>query len=144
MKKIYYLIILSLLLSITGCKDRKQLTSQCNTKSELETPIPSKELPASESEKPTPPERIPHSELEAYKEALITIYPYLVLQDSAYRITISKEEAVKMHVPENYYDRMMQDLEYTNYIIREEYNKKGLPITLTDPKIDTTLTILPK
>lgn len=143
MKKILHLILLSCILSITGCKDGKHVATECNTNSELETLNSPKAISNSESEKIIPPEKLPDSELEAYKEALIKVYPYLVLEDSVYRITISKEEAAKMQVPEKYYDRMVQDLEYNNYIIREEYNKKGLPITLTDPKIDTTLTILP-
>ncbi|MDE6338060.1 MAG: hypothetical protein K2L34_15955, partial [Muribaculaceae bacterium] len=73
----------------------------------------------------------------AYKEAIIKIYPYIVIEDSAYRITISKEEAIRMQVSEKYFDRITQDLEYTNYIVKEEYNKKGIPIELSEPRLDS-------
>ena len=111
MKTLFYICIFAFLLPITGCKDNK----------------------------PKPPERIPEAEIAAYKDAIIKIYPYIVLEDSAYHITLSKEDAMNnMHVPEKYYDRMVQDLEYTNYIVREEYNKKGIPIEMPEPLLDNT------
>lgn len=113
-KKIICLLTFVLTLSVAGCRDGK----------------------------PKPPAQLPDSEIGAYKEVLIKIYPYLVLEDSAYRITISKQEAEKMQVPEKYYDRIVEDLDYTNYIIKEEYNNKGIPIELSEPILDTTLNIL--
>lgn len=111
MKTLFYISTLACLFSIIGCSREKK-----------------------------PPERIPEAELASYKEALIKIYPYIVLKDSAYHITISKEEAVKMQVTEKYYDRMVQDLEYTNHLVREEYNKKGIPIEMPEPKLDSSYT----
>lgn len=113
-KKIIYLLTFVVTLSVAGCRDGK----------------------------PKPPEQLPDSEIGAYKEALIKIYPYLVLEDSTYRITISKQEAEKLQVPEKYYDRIVEDLDYTNYIIKEEYNNKGIPIELSEPILDTTLNTL--
>ncbi|MDE6859608.1 MAG: hypothetical protein K2J65_04255 [Duncaniella sp.] len=89
--------------------------------------------------KPKPPERLPEEEVPAYREAVIKMSKYIVLEeDSVYHFTLSKDKAVALGIPEKYYDRMWQDLEYTNYIVREEYNEKGIPIEMAEYKIDTT------
>lgn len=88
------------------------------------------------SEKPRQPERLPDNEIPAYREACIIMSRHTVLKDSAYRITIPKDSAAKLGVPERYYDRIVQDIEYTNYLIREEYNKKGIPVELSDWNIE--------
>lgn len=89
--------------------------------------------------KPKPPERLPKEEVPAYREAVIKMSKYIVLEeDSVYHFTLSKDKAVALGIPEKYYDRMWQDLEYTNYIVREEYNEKGIPIEMAEYKIDTT------
>ncbi len=85
--------------------------------------------------KPTAPERLSDVELAAYREAVIKLYPYVVLQDSAYHITISKSEAAKLRIPGKYYDRLKEDLDYTNYVVREEYNKQGIPIEMPYHKV---------
>lgn len=88
--------------------------------------------------KPKAPERLPDEELAAYREAVIKLYPYVVLKDSAYHITISKSEAAKLRIPGKYFDRLKEDLDYTNHIIREEYIKRGIPIEMPLPQCDTT------
>lgn len=60
---------------------------------------------------------------------------YIVLEDSAYHFTISKEKALENGISEKYYDRMQQELDFANYTIRE-YNKKGIPITVPEYKIE--------
>lgn len=87
--------------------------------------------------KPNQPERLPDSEVAVFREAAIKMSEYIVLEDSAYRLTIDKEKALRLGVPEKYYQRMKQELEYTNYLVREEYNKKGIPIEMPEYKIDT-------
>lgn len=86
---------------------------------------------------PKQPERLPEEEIPAYRDACVKLAPYIALEDSAYHITITKKEAVSKGVPEKYYDRMRQDIEYTNYLIQEEYNKKGIPIEVPEYQIDT-------
>ena len=115
MKRLIYIASLALLIAVVSCSGRK----------------------------PKAPERLPDEEIVAYREALIKLYPYVVLEDSAYHITITSYEATKLQIPEKYYDRLKADLDYTNYIVREEYNKRGIPITLSEPRIDTTATINP-
>ncbi len=87
--------------------------------------------------KPDQPEMLPDSEVAVFREAAIKMSEYIVLEDSAYRLTIDKEKALRLGVPEKYYNRMKQELEYTNYLVREEYNKKGIPIEMPEYKIDT-------
>lgn len=86
-------------------------------------------------EKPRQPERLPDEEVPAYREACFIMSGHIALKDSAYRITISKDSATRLGVSGKHYDRMRQDIEYTNYLIREEYNKKGIPIELTEYNI---------
>lgn len=86
---------------------------------------------------PKPPGPLPDEEIPAYRGALIKLYPYVVLEDSAYHITITKSDAAKLQIPAKYYDRLKADLDYTNYLIREEYNKRAIPLELTYPTIDT-------
>lgn len=87
--------------------------------------------------RPSQPERLPDDEVPAFRTAAVKMAPYIVLEDSAYHLTISKEDASGIGVPGKYYDRMRQELEYTNYLVREEYNKKGIPIEMPDFRIDT-------
>ena len=95
-------------------------------------------LSVSCSKKPKAPEPLPGAEVQAFKEAIIKLAPYVALQDSAYSLMISKSDAAKMGVPEKYYHRMSQELEYTNYLVREEYNGKGIPIGMPVFRVDTT------
>lgn len=78
------------------------------------------------------PERLPDEEVPAYREAVAKLMPYIVLEDSAYRLTISEDDAARLGVPEKYYERTKRELEYTNYLVREEYNSKGIPVDMTD------------
>lgn len=87
--------------------------------------------------KPEPPAMLPQEEIPAYREALIKMAPYVVLIDSAYHLEITKDKAMEMGVPEKYFERLQQDLDYTNYIVREEYNKKGIPIEMSEYNIAT-------
>lgn len=86
---------------------------------------------------PQQPAPLPDSEVAVFREAALKMSEYIVLEDSAYRLTIDKEKALRLGVPEKYYHRMKQELEYTNYLVREEYNKKGIPIEMPEYKIDT-------
>lgn len=87
--------------------------------------------------KPEQPTMLPEEEIPAYREALVKMAPYVMIADSAYHITISKDKAIEIGVPEKYFDMLLQDLEYTNYIVHEEYNKKGIPIEMTEYNIAT-------
>lgn len=87
--------------------------------------------------KPRQPERLPDDEVPAFREACIKMAHHIVLKDSAYRLTIPKDSAMRLGIPGRYYDRMQQELEYTNYIVKEEYNKKGIPIEMPEYTIDT-------
>lgn len=87
--------------------------------------------------KPEPPDRLPDDEVPAFRDAAIKIMPYLTVKDSAYHITISKEEALRIGIPEQYFNRMLKEIEYTNYLIREEYNKKGIPVEIPEYTVDT-------
>lgn len=87
--------------------------------------------------KPEAPERIPDEEIAAYREAAAKMSRHIVLEDSAFHFTIDREMAVDSGIPARYYDRMVRELEYTNYLIREEYNRKGIKIDLSDYKFDT-------
>lgn len=80
------------------------------------------------------PEQLPDEEVPAYREAVAKLMPYIVLEDSAYSLTISEDDAVGLGVPEKYYDRTKRELEYTNYLVKEEYNSKGIPVDMTDWK----------
>ncbi len=91
--------------------------------------------------KPRHPERLPDDEVPAFREACIKMAHHIVLKDSAYHLTITKDSAMRLGIPGRYYDRMQQELEYTNYIVKEEYNKKGIPIEMPEYTIDTTNTI---
>lgn len=82
--------------------------------------------------RPHQPERLPDDEIPAYRTACLKIADYIVLEDSAYHLTISKQQAAQIGVPEKYYDRIQQELDYTNYLVREEYNKKGIPIEMPE------------
>lgn len=89
------------------------------------------------NDKPQAPERLPENELPAYREAIIKMAEYIVIEDSAYHFTITKERAVDLDIPTKYYDRMQQELDFTNYIIKEEYNKKGIPIEMPEYRVDS-------
>lgn len=80
---------------------------------------------------PKQPERLPEDEVPAFREAAIKMTKYIVLEDSAYHFTISKEKAVQIGIPDKYYRRMQQELDFTNYTIKE-HNRKGLPISFDD------------
>ena len=80
---------------------------------------------------PKQPERLPDEEVPAFREAAIKMTQYIVLEDSAYHITISKEQAVENGISEKYFNRMQQELDYTNYTIKE-YNRKGIPISIDE------------
>ncbi|MCM1518781.1 MAG: hypothetical protein NC117_09085 [Pseudoflavonifractor sp.] len=86
--------------------------------------------------RPEAPERIPDEEVAAYREAAEMMSRHIVLEDSAYHFTIGRDAAVDSGIPGCYYDRMVQELEYTNYLIREKYNKKGINIDLSDYETD--------
>lgn len=91
----------------------------------------------SHSQKPRQPERLPDEEVSAFRESAIKMMPYITLEDSAYHLTISKDKAAGLGIPVKYYDRMRQELEYTNYIVREEYSKKGIPIEMPEYQPDS-------
>ena len=76
---------------------------------------------------PRQPERLPDDEIPAYREASIKMSKFVVLEDSAFRLTISKEKASENGVPEKYYQRIKEEIDFTNYTIKE-CNKKGMPI----------------
>lgn len=59
------------------------------------------------------------------------------MEDSAYHFIITREQAVDYGIPARYYDRMQQELDYTNYIVREEYNKKGIPVEMAEYNVDS-------
>lgn len=80
---------------------------------------------------PKHPGKLPEKEIAAFREAAIIMTQYIILEDSAYHFTISKEKAVKNGIPEKYYERMQQELDFTNYTIKE-YNRKGLPIAIDE------------
>ncbi len=81
--------------------------------------------------KPKQPGRLPDDEIPAYREAVTKMTQYIVLEDSAYHLTVSKEHAAEDGIPEKYYDRIQQELDFTNYTIKE-YNRKGIPISFDD------------
>ena len=81
------------------------------------------------------PEMLPEEEIPAFREAVEKMAQYIVLEDSAYHFTISKEKALDNGIPEKYYHRMQQELDFANYTIRE-HNKKGIPITVPEYKIE--------
>lgn len=85
--------------------------------------------------KPKQPEMLPEEDIPAFREAVEKMTQYIVLEDSAYHFTISKEKALENGIPEKYYDRMQQELDLANYTIRE-HNKKGIPITVPEYKIE--------
>lgn len=80
---------------------------------------------------PRQPERLPDEEVPAFREAAMKMTQYIVLEDSVYHFTISKVKAIELGIPEKYYTRMQQELEYTNHTIKE-YNRKGIPISFDD------------
>lgn len=80
---------------------------------------------------PKQPGRLPDKEVPAFREAAIKMTKYIVLEDSAYHFTISKEKAVEQGIPEKYYTRMQQELDFANYTIKD-YNRKGIPISVDD------------
>lgn len=80
---------------------------------------------------PKQPERLPDEEVPVFRQAAIKMTKYIVLKDSAYHFTISKETAVEKGIPEKYYTRMQQELDFANYTIKE-YNRKGIPISIDD------------
>ncbi len=82
--------------------------------------------------KPMPPERLPDDEIAIYREAVTKITPYITLEDSAFKLSINLNEALELDIPEKYYERVKQELDYTNYIIKEEYNRKGIKIDLPE------------
>lgn len=81
---------------------------------------------------PNQPEKLPDDEIPAFREAAAKMSKYIVMEDSAFHFTISKEEAFDLGVSEKYYDRIQQELDYTNYLIKEEYNKMGIPIEMPE------------
>ena len=80
---------------------------------------------------PGQPERLAEDELPAYREASAKMSKYIELEDSAFHLTISKEKALENGVSEKYYLRIQQELDFTNYTIKE-CNKKGMPIDIDD------------
>lgn len=84
---------------------------------------------------PKQPEMLPEEEIPAFREAAKKMTQYIVLEDSAYHFTISKEKALENGIPEKYYNRMQQELDNANYIIKE-YNKKGIPVTIPEYNIE--------
>ncbi len=78
---------------------------------------------------PRQPERLPDDEIPAYREAVAKMAPYVELCDSAFSLNAPRERAKELGVPEKYYDRIKQELEYTNYLI-SEHNKKGEHVDL--------------
>lgn len=89
------------------------------------------------NDRPKAPERLPEDEIPAYREAIFKMSEYIVLEDSAYHFIITREQAVDSGIPARYYDRMQQELDYTNYIVREEYNKKGIPVEMAEYNVDS-------
>ncbi len=85
--------------------------------------------------KPKQLKMLPQDEIPAYREAIKKMAKYIILEDSAYHFTISKDEALKKGIPENYYTRMQQELDFANYTIKE-HNKQGIPITIPEYKIE--------
>lgn len=83
------------------------------------------------NEKPKQPGMLPEEEIPAFREAAIKMTEYIELKDSAFHLTISKKSAVEQGIPEKYYNRMQQELEFTNYTIKE-YNRKGMPISIDE------------
>lgn len=86
-------------------------------------------LAACGTKAPVQPESLPDEEIAPFREAAIKLSPYIVLEDSAFHITIPKSEAIELGVPEKYYLRIEQELEYTNYTISEA-NRQGQPIAI--------------
>lgn len=80
---------------------------------------------------PQPPERLPDAEIPAYRQAAMKMMPYISLEDSAFSVTISADSAASLGVPRKYYDRITQELKYTNHIIRQ-HNRNGLPIDMSE------------
>ncbi len=85
--------------------------------------------------KPKQPEMLPQDEIPAYREAIKKMAKYIILEDSAYHFTISKDEALEKGIPENYYTRMQQELDFANYTIKE-HTKQGIPITIPEYNIE--------
>lgn len=85
--------------------------------------------------KPKQPEMLPQDEIPEYREAIKKMAQYIILEDSAYHFIISKEKVLEKGIPEKYYNRMQQELDFANYTIRE-HNKQGIPITISDYKIE--------
>ena len=80
---------------------------------------------------PQAPERLPQDELPAYREAMQKLRPYIVLEDSVFRITLSEQDAADMGVPTKYYNRAKKDIDYTNYLL-EPPNRECKPIDIPD------------
>lgn len=80
---------------------------------------------------PETPEKLPQDELPAYREAMRKLHPFIVLEDSVFRITLSEQDAADMGIPSEYYNRAQKDIDYTNYLI-EKHNREGRPIDLPD------------
>ena len=91
-------------------------------------------LMSCDGNKPKQLDRLPKNEIPGYREATMKMSEYIMLKDSTYYFTISKDKAIELGIPAKYYDRMQQELDYTNYIVREEYNKKGIPIEMSEFK----------
>ncbi len=85
------------------------------------------------SQSPVPPPRLPDDEIPAYREAALKMMPYIELRDSAFYISITPDSAESLGVPKKYYERMKQDILYTNHVISES-NRQGFPIELTNPE----------
>ena len=86
-------------------------------------------LAACGADVPRQPERLPDDEIPAFTEAVGRIAPYVRLCDSVFTLTVSASQAARLGIPEKYYERMRQELEYTNYLIRE-HNRNGQLIEL--------------
>lgn len=86
---------------------------------------------------PTPPARLPDSEIPAYREAAHKLARYIVMEDSSFHLTITEDSAARLGIPGKYFKRAAQELEYTNYLIHEEYNKKGIPVEMPEYNTDS-------
>lgn len=69
------------------------------------------------------------------RAAGIALDPYITLKDSAYTISITKEEAAKKGIKGYFYDYHAKELEKTNAAIKEA-NKRGEHIDLPDLKAE--------
>ena len=50
---------------------------------------------------------------------------------------MTEDSAARLGIPGKYFKRAAQELEYTNYLIHEEYNKKGIPMEMPEYNTDS-------